>query len=74
MARAAEVPADQLRYYERLSLTRWPCLAEFNRAEGVCSGCNLVQPPSVKQAVTHADKDPANAPMVVCPACGRILI
>ena len=74
VARAAEVPADQLRYYERLSLTRWPCLAEFNRAEGVCSGCNLVQPPSVKQAVTHADKDPANAPMVVCPACGRILI
>ena len=70
---AQAVPPDQLRYYERLRLTRWPCIAAFNRAEGVCTGCNLVQPPSVKQAVSHADKDPANAPLVTCPACGRIL-
>ena len=71
---AQAVPAGQLRYYERLRLTRWPCLSVFNRAEGVCSGCNLVQPPSVAQAVAHADKDPAGSAMVTCPACGRILI
>lgn len=67
------VPPAQLRYYERLKLTRWPCAVEYNRAEGVCTGCNLVQPPSVTQAVLHADKTP-NAPLVTCPACGRILI
>ncbi len=70
---AAAVPAGQLKYYERLSLTRWPCAVTFNRAESVCTGCNLVQPPSVMQAVLHADKDPSAA-MVTCPACGRILL
>ncbi len=70
---AKAVPADQLKYYERLRLTRWPCVTEFRRAEDVCSGCNLVQPPSVKQAVLHADHNP-HAGFVTCPACGRILI
>ena len=72
-ALVAAVPPAQLRYYDRLRLTRWPCAVEYNRAEGVCTGCNLVQPPSVTQAVLHADKTP-NAPLVTCPACGRILI
>ena len=72
-ALVAEVPPTQLKYYERLKLTRWPCAVEYNRTEGVCTGCNLVQPPSVTQAVLHADKNPG-APLVTCPACGRILI
>lgn len=70
---AAAVSPVQLRYYERLALTRWPCAVEYARAEGVCTGCNLVQPPSVTQAVLHADGEP-NAGLVTCPACGRILI
>ncbi len=72
-ALVADVPPAQLRYYDRLRLTRWPCAVPYNRAEGVCTGCNLVQPPSVTQAVLHADKTP-DAPLVTCPACGRILI
>lgn len=70
---AAAVPPAQLRYYERLALTRWPCAVEYDRADGVCTGCNLVQPPSVTQAVHHADSEPT-AGLVTCPACGRILI
>lgn len=71
---AKAVPPVQLKYYERLRLTRWPCAVEYHRAEGVCSGCNLVQPHSVTQAVLHADKTPNNPTMVTCPACGRILL
>ncbi len=70
---AAAVPAAQLKHYERLSLTRWPCVAVYNRTEGVCTGCNLVQPRSVTQAVIHADTA-STGPLVTCPACGRILI
>ncbi len=70
---AATVPPAQLRHYERLGLTRWPCVAIYNRTEGVCTGCNLVQPRSVTQAVIHADTA-TNGPLVTCPACGRILI
>lgn len=70
---AVAVPPVQLRYYERLSLTRWPCAVTYDRGAGVCSGCNLVQPPSVTQAVLHADKEPG-AGLIICPACGRILI
>lgn len=68
----ATVPAEQLRYYDRLRLTRWPCAVPYNRLDGVCTGCNLVQPPSVTQMVLHADKK-ADAKVVCCPACGRIL-
>lgn len=70
---ATAVPPAQLRYYDRLALTRWPCAVEYSRADGVCSGCNLVQPPSVTQAVLHADSEPTVG-LVTCPACGRILI
>ncbi len=70
---AKDVPANQLKYYERLRLTRWPCVVEFRRAEDVCSGCNLVQPPSVKQLVVHADANPV-AGFVTCPSCSRILM
>lgn len=69
---AATVPVEQLSYYNRLRLTRWPCAVPYNRADGVCTGCNLVQPPSVTQTVLHADKK-ADAQIVRCPACGRIL-
>lgn len=71
-ALAAEVPEDQKRYYDRLRLIRWPCAVPYNRIDGVCTGCNLVQPPSVTQMVLHADKK-ADAKLVVCPSCGRIL-
>ncbi len=67
------VSAPLLKYYSRLSLTRWPCAVHFDRAEHVCTGCNLKQPPAVAQAVDHADRDP-EAPLVTCPACGRILM
>ncbi len=70
---ATTVPSAQLKYYERLSLTRWPCVAVYNRADSVCTGCNLVQPPSITQEVLHADSPSANK-LVICPACGRILI
>lgn len=69
----ADVPAAQLRYYERLRLTRWPCVVPYNRTEHVCTGCNLVQPPSVTQAVLLTDKSDAATP-ATCPSCGRILI
>jgi predicted nucleic acid-binding Zn-ribbon protein len=67
-----EVPEEQRRYYERLRLIRWPCAVPYNRVDGVCTGCNLVQPPSVTQMVLHADKKP-DAKLVYCPSCGRIL-
>lgn len=67
-----EVPPAQLSYYNRLRLTRWPCAVPYNRQDGVCTGCNLVQPPSVTQAVLHADHKPETG-LVYCPACGRIL-
>lgn len=69
----ADVPAAQLRYYERLRLTRWPCVVPYNRTEHVCTGCNLVQPPSVTQAVLLSDKSDTATP-ATCPSCGRILI
>lgn len=69
----ADVPAAQLRYYERLRLTRWPCVVPYNRTEHVCTGCNLVQPPSVTQAVLLSDKSDSATP-ATCPSCGRILI
>lgn len=69
---AATVPEAQLRYYNRLRLTRWPCAVPYNRTDSVCTGCNLVQPPSVTQTVLHADKKD-DTKLVCCPACGRIL-
>ncbi len=69
----AKVPVSQLAYYSRLMLTRWPCVVHYDRAQGLCTGCNLRQPPAVTQAVLHADQDPG-APLVKCPSCGRILV
>lgn len=69
---AAEVPAKQLAYYTRLSLTRWPCAVPYNRQDHVCTGCNLVQPPSVTQTVLQADKKTDDT-LIYCPSCGRIL-
>ena len=69
---AATVDPTQLHYYDRVRKGCWPAAVQFNRNDGVCTGCNLVQPASVKQAVLAADKS-ANAPLIYCPSCGRIL-
>ncbi len=61
------VPETALKYYERLKMTRWPCMTRFNLAADVCTGCNLVQPPSIAQQVRR------NLGMVTCQSCGRIL-
>lgn len=61
------INVQDLRYYERLKITRWPSVSEFNRSTGVCAGCNLVQPPSVAQQIRRNDK------IVICQSCGRIL-
>jgi predicted nucleic acid-binding Zn-ribbon protein len=53
-------------YYDRLRIKRWPAVVKLQNGS-VCSGCNLVQPPSVGQMVRR-DKD-----VVVCTMCGRIL-
>ena len=53
-------------YYERLRTKRWPVVVELT-SDGVCDGCHLVQPPSVAQLVK------ANAGLVACTMCGRIL-
>lgn len=62
---AAAVPADHLRYYERLAISHHPTIVKL---EGnVCSGCHLTQPPSTAHLIKH-DKD-----FVTCGMCGRIL-
>lgn len=61
------VPVPMLTQYDRLRTRRWPCVTRFNLQTGVCSGCNLVQPPSVTQMVRR------NQAMVHCQSCGRIL-
>jgi len=53
-------------YYDRLKAKRWPVVVEL-QSGSVCTGCNLVQPPSVGQMVRR-DLD-----VVVCTMCGRIL-
>ena len=53
-------------YYDRLKSKRWPVVVELQTGS-VCTGCNLVQPPSIGQMVRR-DKD-----VVVCTMCGRIL-
>ena len=72
---AAETAVDPelLAYYSRLKLTRWPCVVTYDRSRNVCTGCNLIQPQSVTQAVLTAERNPAGA-FVRCPSCGRILI
>ena len=53
-------------YYDRLKCKRWPVVVELQEGS-VCTGCNLVQPPSIGQMVRR-DLD-----VVVCTMCGRIL-
>lgn len=53
-------------YYDRLKAKRWPVVVELQDGS-VCTGCNLVQPPSVGQMVRR-DQD-----VVLCTMCGRIL-
>ena len=72
-ALAAAVDPAHLHYYERVRKTCWPAAVQFNRHDSVCTGCNLVQPASVKQAVLAAEKS-ANGTLVYCPSCGRILL
>ena len=55
-----------LAYYEKLRTRRWPVVVQL-QADGVCKGCNLVQPPSVAQMVRR------NQDLTVCQMCGRIL-
>lgn len=69
---AATIPADILAYYRRVMLTRWPVVAPFKHAVRVCTGCNLTQPMSVKQALDTMAKN-GNATITTCPNCGRIL-
>jgi predicted nucleic acid-binding Zn-ribbon protein len=60
------VPPQQLLPYERLSARRWPVVVPL-QADGVCKGCNMVQPPSVSQMVRR------NQGVVTCGMCSRIL-
>ncbi len=53
-------------YYDRLKSKRWPVVVQLLDGS-VCTGCNLVQPPSVGQLVRR------NQDVVVCTMCGRIL-
>ena len=63
---AGRVDARRMLYYDRLRMKRWPVVVELLEGS-VCAGCNLVQPPSVRQMVRR-DRD-----VVVCTMCGRIL-
>lgn len=67
------VDPKHLHYYDRVRKTCWPAAVQFNRNDSVCTGCNLVQPASVKQAVLAAEKSGYTA-LVHCPSCGRILL
>jgi len=66
VAAAKKVPPQLLLPYERLRARRWPVLVSL-QADGVCKGCNMVQPPSVGQMVRR------NQGIVTCQMCGRIL-
>mgnify|MGYP003589997252 CR=1 FL=1 len=63
---ARKVTPQFLLPYERLRTRRWPVLASL-QSDGVCKGCNMVQPPSVGQMVRR------NQGIVTCQMCGRIL-
>jgi predicted nucleic acid-binding Zn-ribbon protein len=66
-AEASKGVAPQLLLpYERLRTRRWPVVVNL-QADGVCKGCNMVQPPSVAQMVRR------NQGVVTCGMCGRIL-
>ena len=61
-----QVQPRALLYYERLKIKRWPVVVQL-QADGVCKGCNLLQPPSVSQMARR------NQELTFCQMCGRIL-
>jgi predicted nucleic acid-binding Zn-ribbon protein len=61
-----QVQPRALLYYDRLRIKRWPVVVPL-QADGVCKGCNLVQPPSIAQAVRR------NQDLTTCQMCSRIL-
>lgn len=63
---AGKVQSRSKLYYDRLKSKRWPAVVELLNGS-VCTGCNLVQPPSVGQMVCRDQE------IVVCTMCGRIL-
>lgn len=60
------VPENLLTSYERIRTRRWPVVVELN-SDGACTGCHLVQPPSVAQDTRR------NQRIVTCLTCGRLL-
>ncbi|MBO7181692.1 MAG: hypothetical protein J6V91_02780 [Kiritimatiellae bacterium] len=72
-ALAQAVEKDHLHYYNRVCKTCWPAIVQFDRQNSVCTGCNLVQPASVMQAVLASEKSDY-AVIAHCPSCGRILL
>lgn len=60
------VPENLLMRYERIRTRRWPVVVELNR-DGACTGCHLVQPPSVAQDTRR------HQAVVTCLTCGRLL-
>ncbi|MBQ9694132.1 MAG: hypothetical protein IJV69_05180 [Kiritimatiellae bacterium] len=71
-ALAETIEPTLLNYYIRVTMTRWPCIVELNRDTSVCSGCDMAQPVSVKQALIAEEKNPSGT-LIYCPSCGRIL-
>ena len=63
---AKKVPPQFLMPYERLRPRRWPVVVSL-QTDGVCKGCNMIQPPSVVQMARR------NQGIVACGMCGRIL-
>ena len=61
-----KVQARSKLYYDRLKSKRWPVVVKLLNGS-VCTGCNLVQPPSVGQMVCRDQE------VVFCTMCGRIL-
>ena len=60
-----QVPATQLRRYERLRGSRRPTVVPLR--EGICSGCHLQQTVATRHLAQR------NNTLVVCESCGRIL-
>ena len=60
------VPENLLVRYERIRTRRWPVVVELN-SDGACTGCHLVQPPSIAQDTRR------NQAVVTCLTCGRLL-
>ena len=61
-----QVPDSLLMRYERIKTRRWPVVVELN-SDGACTGCHLVQPPSIAQDTRR------NNQVVTCLTCGRVL-